>query len=54
MGDRNVAAAREALTRAGIAIAGEDVGGDFGRTVWVAVTDGTVTVQSVLRGRRAV
>lgn len=54
MGDRNVAAARDALTRAGITITGEDVGGDFGRTVWVAVVDGAVTVQSMRRGTRAV
>jgi chemotaxis protein CheD len=54
MGDRNVAAARDALTRAGITITGEDVGGDFGRTVWVTVIDGAVTVQSMRRGTRAV
>lgn len=54
MGDRNVAAARDALTRAGITITGEDVGGDFGRTVWVAAVDGAVTVQSMRRGTRAV
>lgn len=54
MGDRNVAAARGALAQAGIAVAGEDVGGDFGRTVRITVIDGAVTVQSMLRGTRAV
>ena len=52
MGDRNVASARVALGRAGVVITGEDVGGDFGRTVSVSVADGTVTVTSLLRGPR--
>lgn len=54
MGDRNVAAARDALSRAGITITGEDVGGDFGRTVWVTAIDGAVTVQSMRGGTRVV
>lgn len=52
MGSRNVASARAALERAGIALIGEDVGGDFGRTVSVTVADGVVTVRSVDRGTR--
>ena len=52
MGDRNVASARIALGRAGVVITGEDVGGDFGRTVSVAVADGRITVTSLLRGPR--
>jgi chemotaxis protein CheD len=52
MGARNVAAARSALGRAGIVITGEDVGGDFGRTVHVDVGDGVVTVTCVYRGTR--
>lgn len=50
MGARNVAAARAALARAGIKVTGEDVGGDFGRTVHVTVADGVVTVRSMARG----
>ena len=50
MGARNVASARSALAQAGIAITGEDVGGDSGRTVSVTVADGTVTVCSMQRG----
>lgn len=50
MGARNVASAREALRSAKIKIVGEDVGGDFGRTVSVSVADGSVTVRSVDRG----
>ncbi|MGH7712529.1 MAG: chemotaxis protein CheD [Gemmatimonadaceae bacterium] len=52
MGSRNVAAARAALARAGIGIIGEDVGGEFGRNVTVAVADGTVTVTCMHRGTR--
>lgn len=54
MGDRNVAAARAALACAGIRISGEDVGGDFGRTVSIGVFDGAVTVYSRQRGTRAI
>lgn len=50
MGARNVASARDALQRAQISIVGEDVGGDFGRTVAVSAADGKVTVRSMERG----
>jgi chemotaxis protein CheD len=52
MGQRNIAAARTALGAAGVVITGEDVGGDFGRSVHVDVEDGTVTVTCVYRGTR--
>jgi chemotaxis protein CheD len=52
MGARNIASARDALRRAGISIVAEDVGGDFGRTVSVAVADGMVTVRSIDKGTR--
>ena len=52
MGDRNVASARVALGRAGVVITGEDVGGDFGRSISVSVADGAITVTSLLRGPR--
>jgi chemotaxis protein CheD len=52
MGARNVAAAREALQRAGISVVAEDVGGEFGRTAWVAADDGKVTVVCTQRGQR--
>lgn len=50
MGSRNIASARDALRRAGISIVAEDVGGDFGRTIVVSVSDGTVTVRSMEKG----
>jgi len=49
MGARNVAAAREALRRAGIPLVGEDVGGDYGRSVRFNVRAGSTTVTSVGR-----
>lgn len=50
LGDRNVAAARDALALAGIPIVGEDVGGDFGRSVLLDLAAGRVVVRSLARG----
>jgi chemotaxis protein CheD len=50
MGERNIRAAREALQKAGIPIRGEDVGGDYGRSVRFRVGEGRVLVSSVGRG----
>ena len=50
MGERNVAATREVLAAHGIPIAGEDVGGDFGRSVYFDLKDGRVRVRSLKRG----
>ncbi|HLV26982.1 MAG TPA: hypothetical protein VKZ41_11790, partial [Gemmatimonadales bacterium] len=49
MGERNVAAARVALAAFNIPIDGEDVGGEFGRSVFLRVSDGRLLVRS-LRG----
>jgi chemotaxis protein CheD len=49
MGERNIRAAREALRQAGILIRGEDVGGDYGRSVRFRVGEGRVVVTSVGR-----
>ena len=46
IGERNVMAARTALGEGGIEIIGEDVGGDFGRTVRFALKKGEVRVKS--------
>lgn len=46
MGERNVRAAREALSEQGIAVVGEEVGGTWGRTVRFHVADGRVHVSS--------
>jgi chemotaxis protein CheD len=49
MGERNVRAARSALGEAGIPILGEDVGGDYGRTVHFDVGSGLVRVATAKR-----
>ena len=46
IGERNVAAARLALREKVIPIVGEDVGGDFGRSVFFKLSDGRVRVTS--------
>jgi chemotaxis protein CheD len=50
MGERNIRATREALKKAGILIRGEDVGGDYGRSVRFRVAEGKVVVTSVGKG----
>jgi chemotaxis protein CheD len=50
MGERNVAATREVLAAHGIGIIGEDVGGDFGRSVYFDLKDGRVRVRSLKKG----
>lgn len=44
IGERNVAAVREALAEAGIPLVAEDVGGTTGRTVAFRLSDGRVEV----------
>ena len=50
MGERNVVAARHAVAAAGLPIVGEAVGGNFGRTVRLRVSDGRVEITSVMHG----
>ncbi len=52
IGRRNVAAARKELKRLGVVLAGEDVGGGFGRTVELSVQTGKVAVRSMNRRTR--
>jgi len=47
IGDRNIAAARGELARLGIPIIAEDVGSNYGRTVYFQLADGKVKVQSL-------
>lgn len=49
MGERNIRASREALYVAGIPVNGEEVGGDYGRSVRFSVTDGRIVVTSINR-----
>ena len=50
MGERNVVASRQVLHTLGIPLVGEAVGGDFGRTISLDVSNGTLEVRSVAHG----
>jgi chemotaxis protein CheD len=50
MGERNLVAARSALSANGVPLVGEAVGGEFGRTVRFRVRDGRVEVTTVAHG----
>jgi chemotaxis protein CheD len=52
MGDRNVAAARQALGARGVPITAEDVGSDHGRSVHFFLEDRRVEVRSLKKGNR--
>jgi chemotaxis protein CheD len=54
MGERNVVSSRQALTDAGIQLSGQDVGGDYGRSVYFHLEDGRVLVRSLKSGDRAI
>lgn len=50
MGERNLVAARQALSSHNVPLLAESVGGDFGRTVRLRVDDGQVEVVTVAHG----
>ncbi len=50
IGERNVVATRAALERAGIPIVAQEVGGDYGRSVYFHVHDGRLIVKSLRTG----
>jgi len=50
MGERNVVASRQVLNGQGIPLVAEAVGGDFGRTVRLRVSCGTVEISSLAHG----
>jgi chemotaxis protein CheD len=50
MGERNVEATRAALADARIRVVAEDVGGEYGRSVYFDVATGVVTVRSLKSG----
>ena len=49
VGERNAAAVRAALEKLSIPLLGEDVGGSWGRTVYLQASDGAYIVSNVLR-----
>ena len=54
VGERNVAATREALAAAGVPIIAEDTGLDYGRSVYFHLADGRLEVRSLKRGDRVI
>ena len=52
MGQRNIDATRKALYKLGIPVVGEDVGGEYGRSVRVVAATGAMTVRSLMGGDR--
>lgn len=50
IGERNVVATRAALEHAGIPIIAQEVGGDYGRSVYFHVDDGRLVVKSLRAG----
>jgi chemotaxis protein CheD len=53
IGERNIAAVRTVLATERVPIVGEDVGSDYGRSVYLSVEDGRVEVRSLRMGTRA-
>jgi chemotaxis protein CheD len=49
LGARNVEAVKAALSKAGIPLRAEDVGGSYGRSVFFDATDGKLLVRAVKR-----
>jgi chemotaxis protein CheD len=54
IGERNVAASRAALAAVGVPVLAEDVGGDYGRSVYFHLADGRIEVHSLKAGRRVI
>ena len=52
VGERNIAATRDALALAKIPIIAEDTGLDYGRSVYFHLSDGRVEVRSLKKGDR--
>jgi chemotaxis protein CheD len=50
VGERNIAATRDALERCGVPLLAEDVGGDYGRSIYFRVATGEMEVRSYVRG----
>jgi chemotaxis protein CheD len=49
LGERNIAAVKDALAKASVPLRGEDTGGSFGRSVFFDAADGSVLIRAVRR-----
>jgi chemotaxis protein CheD len=54
IGDRNVESVKSALDRIGIRLVAEDVGCDYGRTLYFDLVTGNVKVQSLGKGTKEI
>ena len=54
VGERNIAATKEALVKAGVSLVAEDTGLDYGRSVYFHLADGRVEVRSLKKGDRVI
>jgi len=54
VGERNIAATKEALAAASIPLVAEDTGLDYGRSVYFHLADGRVEVRSLKKGDRVI
>ncbi|MDR2163691.1 MAG: chemotaxis protein CheD [Clostridiales Family XIII bacterium] len=54
IGCRNVASVKSALSRLGIQLVAEDVGRDYGRTLYFDLTTGGVKIQSLGKGTKEI
>jgi chemotaxis protein CheD len=52
MGERNAVATRDALQDAGVPLVAEDVGGDYGRSVYFYLANGRLEIRSLKAGDR--
>lgn len=52
VGERNVAAVKQALADAGVPVVAEDTGSDHGRSVYFHLADGRLEVRSLKKGNR--
>ncbi len=50
LGERNITAVKDALAKSAIPLRGEDVGGSFGRSVFLDTGDGSLLIRAVRRG----
>lgn len=50
IGERNVLATLQALEHAGVPVAAQEVGGSHGRSVFLRLSDGQLTVRSLYKG----
>lgn len=54
IGERNVSAARRSLDECGVPVVAEDVGMDYGRSVYFHLADGRIEIRSLKKGNSVI